>query len=131
MRLRILTPNDVLDDLEVGKVSAEGISGAFTILPRHIDVAAPLVPGILTAWKQGATDEVSEVYYAVDEGILVKKGTDVTVSVMEGIRGEQLEQLQETVEEEFMHLDERERKTRSSIAKIETRIARTFLEIER
>ena len=45
---------------------------------------------------------------AVDDGVLVKTGADVLVSVRRALGGTDLGQLRESVEKEFMTLDERE-----------------------
>jgi F-type H+-transporting ATPase subunit epsilon len=45
---------------------------------------------------------------AVDEGVLVKTGLDVLVSVRNAISGTDLGQLREAVEREFLNLNERE-----------------------
>jgi len=55
----------------------------------------------------------------VDEGVLVKTGTDVLVSVRNAIAGADLGQLREAVEREFLDLDEREKSVRSVLAKME------------
>jgi F-type H+-transporting ATPase subunit epsilon len=62
------------------------------------------VPGILIYEAEAE----GEVYVAVDEGVLVKTGLDVLVSVRNAIGGTDLGQLREAVEREFLNLDERE-----------------------
>ena len=65
---------------------------------------AALAPGILVF----ETEAEGEVYVAVDEGVLVKTGADVLVSVRNAIGGTDLGQLREAVEREFLNLDEQE-----------------------
>ena len=60
-----------------------------------------------------------EAYVAVDEGVLVKTGSDVLVSVRNAIAGTDLGQLREAVQREFLHLDEQEKNVRSVLAKME------------
>ena len=50
---------------------------------------------------------------AVDEGVLVKTGPDVLVSVRRAIGGTDLGQLRAAVEKEFLTLDEHEQSVRS------------------
>jgi F-type H+-transporting ATPase subunit epsilon len=83
MRLRILIPTGIVADEEVDKVSAEAANGAFTLLPRHVDFVTALVPGLLSFEPNGGGTEV----LAVDEGILVKRGAEVFVSVRRAFRG--------------------------------------------
>lgn len=126
MRLRILLPTEILIDANVQKVSAESAFGSFTLLPKHIDYMSAIVPGILSYLPE----EGEEVYLAVDQGSLVKKGPDVLVSLRRAVRGPNLEELHRTVREEFMVLDEREKKVQSAAAKIEANFVRRFLEIQ-
>jgi len=127
IHLKILLPDKVLTDAEVSKVSAEAPNGAFTLLPRHIDFVSALSPGILSY-----TDTAGEeIYLAVDEGTLVKKGAEVLVSTRRAVEGPALEELHETVDREFKVLDDREKRVRSAAAKIEAGFVRRFLEIQK
>jgi F-type H+-transporting ATPase subunit epsilon len=76
---------------------------------------AALAPGILTY----ETTSDGEVFVAVDQGVLVKTGPDVLVSVRRALVGRDLGQLREAVEREFLTLDEREQSMRSILAKME------------
>ena len=125
MRLKVLLPTEVLVDEEVRKVTAEAENGSFCLLPRHIDFVAALAPGLLSF--EGA--EGNEEFLAVDEGTLVKCGSEVRVSTRNAIRGADLGSLRETSERRFRDLDERERLTRSALAKLETSIVRRFMEL--
>ena len=125
MNLRILTPTKILIDQEVTKVVAEAEDGSFGILPKHIDFVAALNPGIFSfEGKDG------EVFLAIDEGILVKCGNDVTVSTRKAVPGKSLGELKETVEHEFRSLDDQERKTRSILAKLEADFTKRFMKMQ-
>ncbi len=125
MNLHILVPTEVFLDRRVTKVTAETASGSFGLLPRHVDFVAALVPGILSY----AGDNGEEEFLAVDEGVLVKNGQDVFISTRNAIRGPDLERLQETVTEQFRNVNERERKARSVLTRLEADIIRRFLEL--
>ncbi|MEQ9236775.1 F0F1 ATP synthase subunit epsilon [Coleofasciculus sp. E2-BRE-01] len=125
MNLKILLPTEILLDEEVTKVSAEAENGSFTLLPNHIDFVTAIVPGILFF----ESESTPEVFIAVDEGVLVKCGADVRVSTGRAIRSDDLDSLQQTVEEVFSRLDERERITVGAIAKLEASFARGVYEI--
>jgi F-type H+-transporting ATPase subunit epsilon len=127
MRLKVLLPTEVLLDEEVSKVTAEAENGSFCLLPAHIDFVASLVPGLLSFEATGG----EEVFLAVDEGVLVKEGKNVSVSTRNAIRGPDLGRLRKTVEEKFKVLDDREKTARSAMAKIEASFVRRFLEIQR
>ena len=65
---------------------------------------------------------------AVDEGVLVKTGLDVLVSVRNAIGGTDLGQLHEAVEREFLNLNEREQSVRSVMANMESDFIRRLAE---
>lgn len=126
MRLKVFIPNRMIVDTQVSKVVADSRHGSFCLLPRHIDYVAVLVTGILS-YEQ--TDSGQEQFLAVDEGILVKRGSDVNVSARKAVGGADLGRLSQTIEEEFAELDERETKTRTIIAKLESDFIRKALEM--
>lgn len=121
MHLKILLPFRVFAEKSgVGRIVLETRGGSFGILPRRLDCVAALEPGILTY----ETDEDGEVFVAVDEGVLVKAGREVTVSVRRATAGTGLGDLRELVEREFLQLDEEERDVRVALAKMETSLIR-------
>lgn len=123
MKLRVFQPSHVFLDEDVAKVLAEGPEGAFGIRPRHLDMAAALVPGILTYQPPGG----GENFMAVNGGILVKQGDIVQVATRMAVSGE-LGLLHETVDRFINDLDERERKARSAVARLEADFVRRFVE---
>jgi len=125
MKLRILTPGATLLEEEVRKVTAEAEDGSFCLLPRHIDFVASLVPSLLAF----TPIDGQRCYVAIDEGILVKCGDDVLVSVRRAIGGSVLDELQQTVEDEFRRQDESERTARSAVARLEAGAIRRFAEL--
>jgi F-type H+-transporting ATPase subunit epsilon len=125
MIMKILLPNEIFMDREVSKINAEAANGAFCLLEHHVDFVSAIVPGVLSFVSEG-----SEEFLAVDAGILVKRGSEVFISVRNAVRGGALGSLKQTVEEVFMQLDDRERKIRSVLSKLEADLARSFLEME-
>ena len=125
MRLRILLPTRIVLDEQVHKVSAEAENGAFTLLPRHIDFVTALRPGILSC----VLEDDTEVFLAVDEGILVKRERDVWVSTPRAVRSDDLDRLQELIQMEFERASESEKKARSALVGLETTLIRRFLEM--
>ena len=123
MNLKILLPFKIFAEKSgVSRIVAESRSGSFGLLPHRLDCVAALVPGILVF----ETQEEGEVCIAIDEGILVKTGTDVLVSVRNAIGGTDLGQLRAAVEQEFLNLDEQERSVRSVLAKLESGFVHRF-----
>jgi len=116
MNLKILLPFRVFaKKTSVSRIVAESRTGSFGILPHRLDCVAALAPGILTY----ETPSDGEVFVAVDEGVLVKSGLEVLVSVRRALDGADLGRLREAVEREFLTLDEREKSVRSVLAKME------------
>jgi len=116
MNLKILLPFEVFaDKTDVSRIVAEAQDGSFGLLPHRRDCVAALAPGILTY----ETDRDGEVFVAVDEGVLVKTGDDVRVSVRRALGGVGLDQLRDAVEREFLTLDDQQRKVRAVVAKME------------
>jgi F-type H+-transporting ATPase subunit epsilon len=123
MNLKILLPFRVFaEKTGVSRIVAETREGSFGLLLRRLDCVAALTPGILIY----ETEAEGEVYVAVDEGVLVKIGPDVLVSVHRAIVGTDLAQLRASVEQEFLTLNEQEQSVRSAIAKLETGFLRRF-----
>ncbi len=124
MQLRIALPTEVLLEAEAAKVKAEGPMGAFTLLPRHIDYATSLVPGLFSYTpKQGG----AEVFLALDKGMLVKRGREVRIATARAVRGE-LGSLEVAVQEMLEAQTELERKSRSAVARLEADFVRRFVE---
>ena len=125
MNLKVLLPFRVFaEETGVSRIVAETSEGSFGLLPHRLDCVAALAPGILIYEH----DAKSEVYVAIDEGVLVKTGLDVLVSVRNAISGTDLGQLRETVEREFLDLNEREQNVRSVMAKMESGFIRRLAE---
>jgi F-type H+-transporting ATPase subunit epsilon len=116
MNLKVLLPFQIFaEKTGVSRIVAETRKGSFGLLPHRLDCVAALAPGILTY----ETDSDGEVFVAVDEGVLVKTGLEVLVSVRRALGGADLGRLREAVEKEFLTLDEREQSVRSVLAKME------------
>jgi F-type H+-transporting ATPase subunit epsilon len=125
MNLKILLPFQVFaEKTGVSRVVAETREGSFGLLPHRLDCVAALAPGILTY----EDDAEGEVFVAVDEGVLVKTGLNVVVSVRNAIGGTDLPQLHEAVKKEFLNLTQRERNVRSVMAVMETDLIRRLAE---
>jgi F-type H+-transporting ATPase subunit epsilon len=125
MNLKILLPFQIFAEKKsVSRIVAETREGSFGLLPHRLDCVAALVPGIFIY----ETEEGGEVYVAVDEGMLVKTGQEVLVSVRNAIVGMDLSQLREAVENEFLIMDESEQRMRSVMAKLESGLVRRLVE---
>ena len=125
MQVKILLPSTVFLDQVAKKLVAEGQNGFFCLLPRHIDYTNALVPGILTLEHMDG----QIAYYAVSEGILVKIGRQVLLSVRDAVRGETLEDLKKAVDSQFLQLIRQEQASRTALKKLEADTIRRFMEL--
>ena len=117
MNLKILLPFKIFAEIEnVKRIVLETSDGSYGLLPHRLDCVAALVPGIFTY----ETEADGVHYLAVDEGILVKAGMAVLASVRNAIGGADLGKLRESVEKEYVTLDEKEKNVRSVMAKMES-----------
>ncbi len=125
MNLKLLLPFQVFaEKTGVSRIVAETREGSFGLLPHRLDCVAALTPGILTY----ETETDGEVFVAVDEGVLVKTGSDVLVSVRRALGGADLGQLRAAVEREYLDVTEREQRVRSVMAKMESGFIRRLAE---
>ena len=96
--------------------------GSFGILPHRLDCITPLVAGILSYQTQNQEFH----YIAIDEGIFVKTGEQVMISVRRAIKGNTLDELKQTVEREFLNLDQEQQELRNVLAKLESGFLKQF-----
>lgn len=127
MNLTILLPNRVFAEQQaVTHIVVETGNGSLGLLPNRLDCVADLVPGILM-YEAGA--EVR--YVALDEGVLVKTGPDVHISVRRAVAGPDLPGLQATVRGSFQVMDERQRALRMALNKMEAGLMAQFARLQK
>ena len=127
MTLEVLLPFQIFaSKTDVLRIVAETRDGSFGLLPHRLDCVAALAPGILTYQSESE----GEVFLAVDEGVLVKTGPDVRVSVRRAVGGTDLALLRDAVEKEFLTLDDEEQTVRTVMAKLETGFLRRLAALE-
>jgi F-type H+-transporting ATPase subunit epsilon len=127
MKLTVRLPSEILLEEPVERIQAEAVDGWFGLLPKHIDFVTALVPGVMKFQPCGKPEE----YLAIDHGILVKCGADVSVSTRNAVRGASLEKLKQEVELQFRAKAEREKAARAYEAKLEADLVRHLLEAEK
>ena len=126
MNLRVLLPFGVYANIgDVRRIVVETRDGLYGLLEHRLDCVMDLVPGILT-YEAGGRDET---YVAVADGVLIKTGPDVFVSVRNAIAGKELGRLRETVEREFSAVDEEESTVRSALARVEGDLIQRLAEL--
>lgn len=119
MHLKILLPFEIFaEKTGVSTIVADTRDGSFGLLPHRLDCVASLVPSILMY----ETAQEGKVYVAVDQGVLVKTGLDVTISVREAIAGKDPGELRDAVQKKFLVLSEQKLKVRAITAKLESNL---------
>lgn len=123
MTLKVLLPFEVFtEEARVLSMVVETAQGAFGLLPQRLDCVAALVPGILSA----VLEAQGEVFFALDEGVLVKCGPNVVISVRHALRGTHLAHLHDAVAQQFLALNEQEQAVRTAMTKLETGFMQRF-----
>lgn len=120
------TPQKPSRPLMVDKITCETTIGALTLLPRHIDCVAELTPSVLSYFMGG-----SWKYMAVNGGVLVKQGKDVSISTPFAVVENDLEKLKNTVKTEFKRQSEEEKKSNNSMVHLEAALAKMILELRK
>lgn len=127
MQLKILLPDRVFaDEAKVARIVFTTPGGSFGLLPRRADCVAAIVPGLFAYQAEGA----DEVTVALDEGVLVKAGGNVLISVRRAIAGSNIEQLQHSIATEFLTLSDLQQAQRRVSAQLESGFIKRFAAFE-
>jgi F-type H+-transporting ATPase subunit epsilon len=121
-----MEPEQIIADEQVDKIIAEAINGFFCLKPRHVDFASALKPGILY-YYQGEQEKIM----AVDRGILVKCDSEVLVSVLNAIAGDDLGKLREQVQQEFSRIEKIEKEATNALRNLEAELIQHFVGLQK
>lgn len=124
MHLKLLLPSQVfIDKTDISNIIVETSSGSYGLLPHRLDCVTVLTPGILTF----STIAEGEIFVAVDEGVLVKTGPDVLVSVRNALVDSDFTKLRAAVEQDFLAINEQALQVRAVMAKLESGFLHKFV----
>ncbi|MEI8606171.1 MAG: F0F1 ATP synthase subunit epsilon [Pseudoalteromonas rhizosphaerae] len=124
MHLKLLLPSQIfIDKTDISNIIVETSNGSYGLLPHRLDCVAVLTPGILTF----STIAEGEIFVAVDEGVLVKTGLDVLVSVRNALVDSDLTKLRAAVEQDFLAINEQALQVRAVMAKLESGFLHKFV----
>jgi F-type H+-transporting ATPase subunit epsilon len=122
MTVTLRLPTRTLFEGRAQRLFATAVNGAFGMLPNHTDFVTALVPSVLIL-----TDETGEeLFFGIDEGLLVKTGHLVDIAIRRGVQGDSLDTLNDTIQTAFVEVDEEERVARSALSRLEANIVRRF-----
>ncbi|WP_417861586.1 F0F1 ATP synthase subunit epsilon [Vreelandella venusta] len=127
MQVTLRLPAMILHQGPASRLFAVAENGAFGMLPNHIDFVTALVPSVLILTLADGEEQI----FGIDEGILVKKGHQVEIAIRRGVQGTDLASLKETVQRNFIEVDEDERVARSALARLEAGMVRRFADLQR
>jgi len=122
MQVTLRLPTRTLFEGSAQRLFATAQNGAFGMLPNHTDFVTALVPSVLIV----TSEDGKEVFFGVDEGVLMKTGHKVDIAIRRGVQGQDLDSLNETIQTAFIEVDEEERVARSALSPLEAGIVRRF-----
>lgn len=125
IEFKVMVPEQILISCTARKIIAEAPDGFFCLKPGHIDFVSVLQPGILYY-----TTESGERYVATGEGLLVKCGNKVLVSVLSGYKGADLKSLENLVRTELTEDESYEEKAGRVLYEMEADLLRYFSKLE-
>jgi F-type H+-transporting ATPase subunit epsilon len=126
MTLKVLIPSGIfvlINDVATIILNTRE-SGSVCLLPHRLDCVATLSPGLMAYEEEGKNTS----YLALDEGVMVKTGTNVLVSSRNAFRGDNLATLHELVQKQFLDLSADEQKSRLTSKKFEGALLRRLVE---
>lgn len=126
MRIKVQLPDQILYEADVKLVSFQAEDGTFTMLPRHIDFASSLVPGIVRFVEK---ENGQEKYLATSKAVLVKKSDLVTISTTTAVMSDSLDTVQEQIQAELDEVAEEMQEARDSLSRLEVAIVKKYMEI--
>lgn len=126
MRIKVQLPDQILYEGEIKSLSFEAEDGTFTMLPKHIDFASSLVPGIVRFIEK---ESGAEKFLATSRAVLVKQGALVTVSTTTAAISDGLDKVQEAIQAQLDEVAEEMQETRDSLSRLEVAIVKRYMEI--
>ena len=127
MQVNLRLPTRLMYSGAAKKVFAEAENGAFAMLPNHTDFVTALAASVLVVTDaQGL-----ELFFGIDEGLLIKNGHQVDIAVRRALQGEDLISLNQSIQANFVEVDEEERVARSALSKLEAGIVRRFSDLRK
>lgn len=127
MTLTVYLPFQILIQQPIQKITFESVDGFHTILPKHIDYATALKTGIVR--YQDENGQTS--YLACDEGILIKKGANISLSTRLGIKNNNLKELENVIKIDFKKMEETRKESNKTMAQLELTLARGLLQLKK
>lgn len=124
MVLKVCLPlEELFEQKGVTRIVIETTVGSMGLLPRRQDCVALIVPGIVVMEVDG-----KESYMVVDEGVLVKTGPAVSLSVRHAVVHADLGQLKKAMELRLLQQSDEDRRMQETLSRIEGGVLRRCAE---
>jgi F-type H+-transporting ATPase subunit epsilon len=127
MRLRVLTPSEVVLEEDVVHVTAEDVTGSLGIRPGHASLVTPLVPGVVIARSEGGREK----FVAVNGGVMMVVGDMVEVVSRHAVAGTDLAGLTDKVVAGFEKEHQEDKANRTAFEKLRMSFLRGVVEYDR
>lgn len=129
MRLKTLMPSGVVMDEEVTRVRFEAKDGSRTFLAHHIDFVTAVTAGIVSFNPVKNGKEQKEVFMACDDGILVKEGEQIYLSVRRAVMNKSLDVLISSINQEFKKVEEERKVSNAALARLEANLTHGIMRL--
>lgn len=127
MRLKTLIPSGIIVDEEIDRIRFEAKNGSYTFFPNHADFITAIIPGIVSYNLR--SENGKETFMACDQGILVKEGNTVLLSVRRAIKNDDLNVLVRAIDEEFKKVEEERKTVNAAMARLEVGLTRGLMQL--
>ena len=127
MKLRILTPTEIVLEKDAVHVTVEDQTGSLGIRPGHASLVTALVPGIVQARTEGG----SAHYVAVNGGVMLVGGDLVEIVSRQAVVGTDLAHLENNVLSEFEKDVKEDRANRAAFEKLRVSFMRGVIEYDK
>lgn len=127
MKLRILTPTEVILEQDVVHVTAEDPTGSLGIRPGHAALVTPLVPGVVHARSSSGQEQ----YVAVNGGVMLVGSEMVEIVSRQAIVGNDLQHLESHVVTDFEKEVLEDQANRAAFEKLRVSFMRGVVEYDK
>jgi F-type H+-transporting ATPase subunit epsilon len=124
LQLRILVPDAVVLDTRVSGLQAADATGRFGLRPGHERFVTVLTPSLLVY-----TTEEGERYAAVDGGVLLLEGDQVSVVTREAVLADRLEDVARRAATILDTRQREEHRARAEFDELQTTLAKQLAEV--
>ena len=127
MKLRVLTPTEVILEQDVVHVTAEDPTGSLGIRAGHATLVTPLVPSVVHARSSNGQNQ----YVAVNGGVMLVDGDVVEIVSRQAIVGKDLEHLETHVVSNFEKEIREDQANRAAFEKLRVSFMRGVIEYDK